>query len=299
MNPTKSPIQISVALVTRNRPESLERTLKSLRAQSVQPYEVIVSDDSGDEHRVAVERVTAQYGCRTIRGPQRGLYANRNHVALACRGTHIRTMDDDHEFIPDHFACCLATVETDPDSIWISSENPEDYGGIVCPGQLHPRGFSTLPPDGQNSWAFADGASIYPRAIFDSGLRYAEEFRFGAAYLEFGSRLHYLGYRIRHIPKTYIIHHFEAATRSYQSREIDLAARYFAMLCHSFLYQPSLANRTLTCLEVVKQTLLYRTLSLRALRAGMAGYRRQRSRISEQRARLSGTRLLASRMSQP
>ena len=41
--------RLSVALVTRNRAASLERTLQSLRSQSVEPWEVVVSDDSDEE----------------------------------------------------------------------------------------------------------------------------------------------------------------------------------------------------------------------------------------------------------
>ncbi|MFM6022178.1 MAG: glycosyltransferase family 2 protein, partial [Dolichospermum sp.] len=46
-----SNILLSIALVTRNRPESLERCLKSLRSQNVQPFEVVISDDSDIEHQ--------------------------------------------------------------------------------------------------------------------------------------------------------------------------------------------------------------------------------------------------------
>src|SRR6266436_1047865 len=96
-------ISLSVALVTRNRPASLERTLRSLQPQRAPLLEIIISDDSTSEHAIEVKQLAQNYNCQYLRGPQRGLYANRNHVARACRGTHIRTMDDDHEFPADHF----------------------------------------------------------------------------------------------------------------------------------------------------------------------------------------------------
>ena len=46
-------IRLSVALLTRNRPESLRRCLASLRAQDCQPSEIIVSDDSDDPSAAA------------------------------------------------------------------------------------------------------------------------------------------------------------------------------------------------------------------------------------------------------
>src|SRR3954451_20622301 len=78
---TKREIRQSVALVTRNRPESLERTLRSVKSQDVQPWELVISDDSSEEYAPRVAEIVATFGARYIRGPQRGLYANRNHVA--------------------------------------------------------------------------------------------------------------------------------------------------------------------------------------------------------------------------
>jgi glycosyltransferase involved in cell wall biosynthesis len=281
--------KISIALVTRNRPDSLERTLRSLRAQSVQPWEVVISDDSDDTHRAAVERLAAEYDCRYVRGPQQGLYANRNHVALACRGTHIRTMDDDHTFLPEHFARCREAVEADPQSIWIIAEYEpaKEMPGVMpqCPAQLNARGFSAIPPDPDRCWAIADGATIYPRALFDSGVRYADDFKFGAAYLEFGSRLYWLGYRIRCLPDTYLLHHVVPGVRSYNNQEMEQASRLFAGLCHSFLYQPTLRNKLLTCYEIGKQFALRPKLARNAFNAAFAGYRRQRQWARQQDSR--------------
>src|SRR6476469_9776639 len=114
--------RLSIALVTRNRPSSLERTLTSLRNQDVHPWETIISDDSDPEHVAHVRQLAGNYQCRYIPGPHRGLYANRNHAALACKGTHIRTVDDDHEFPPGHFAECFAAVARDPEAVWIIGE---------------------------------------------------------------------------------------------------------------------------------------------------------------------------------
>lgn len=273
-------VSLSVALVTRNRPASLERTLGSLCEQRAQLLEVVISDDSGLEHAAEIERLANEYGCRYIRGPQHGLYANRNHAALACRGTHIRTMDDDHEFPEDHFEKCLQAVEHDPDSIWIIGEHyPDDTDLSVppsCPGQLVARGYSASPPDPQNCWAISDGATIYPRAIFDRGIRYDESMKFGSGYLEFGSRLHWLGYRIRYMPTTYVIHHLDPSARSFMDVEAEMASRFFAMLCHSWIYQPRRVNKSLSLLEMTKELFLHGNIARRALVQGLEQYRRHR-----------------------
>lgn len=246
--------RLSVALATRNRPKSLERTLKSLKAQEQQPYEVIVSDDSNTSFSSDVQDLCREYGHLYSPGPQRGLYANRNAAALKCSGTHIRTMDDDLEFPPDHIAQCLRALEEDPGSIWIISEcSPHEAKSgpvLKCPPQLNPRGFSD-PPTGNGIWAIADGASIFPRRIFDLGNRYFEGFLFGASYLEFGSRLHWLGFNIRHLQGTFVIHHYDSLTRSIDNETDYAASRLFAALCHSFIYQRTLKNQLLTSMETL------------------------------------------------
>jgi len=280
--------RLSVALVTRNRPASLKRTLKSLRDQSVQPWEVIVSDDSDSDQATEVKDIVAAYQCHYIPGAHSGLYANRNRVALACHGTHIRTMDDDHEFPAGHVAECLAAIDRDPAAVWIIGEYlPNDAGrksAPECPGQLHPRGFSVRPPNPDDSWALADGATIYPREIFDRGLRFAEAFRFGAAYLEFGSRLHFLGYRIRQLPSTHIIHYYESGRRSLTDPEEELAAEFFAMLCHSFIYQRTPRNELLTIAQIGWMTLRRGGLAARAFRKARTEFRKQQARIIKQAA---------------
>jgi glycosyltransferase involved in cell wall biosynthesis len=266
----------SVAVVTRNRPDSLRRMLASLRAQDVQPWEVVVSDDSDAPTVDDVRAACAAFDARYVGGPRRGLYANRNAVALACGGTHVRSMDDDHEFPPGHFRACDEAVRSDPTSVWVIGEFSTDVvdrsGPIRCPGQLHPRGFSYWPPDEQDCWAISDGASIYPRGPFDGGLRFSEAFKFGAAYLEFGSRLRWLGYRIRRLDGAYVIHHHDLAARSFMDGEMEQSARAFAMLCHSFAYQPTIRNRTLTALELVWQAVRSPTRGVRSFLRGRRAY---------------------------
>ena len=249
------PVRLSVALVTRNRIDSLRRTLRSLALQHPQPFEVIVSDDSDDAGAPFVQAVVEEFGYIYVRGPRRGLYANRNHAIAHCRGTHVRTMDDDHEFPKGHLEACLAAIARDPTSAWIIGEfiggDVEGRGTPVCPGQLTARGFSQTPSDPQHCWAIADGATIYPREIFDAGIWFSEDFEFWAMYLEFGARLYYHSYRIRFLESTYVIHHYEFTARSYSDSQIAVGSRAFAALCYSFIYQPDRRNKAWTVLELI------------------------------------------------
>jgi glycosyltransferase involved in cell wall biosynthesis len=75
-------IKLSVAIVTRNRPDILERCLQSWRAQIVQPFEIVVSDDSSEDYISSIKDLCATFQCVYVSGPRTGLYGNRNNAAL-------------------------------------------------------------------------------------------------------------------------------------------------------------------------------------------------------------------------
>ena len=233
-----TPIQLSIALVTRNRPESLRRCLASVRAQEAQPFEIVVSDVSDDPSLAAA--IAQEFGARHIAGPRRGLYANRNAVALACRGTHIRTMDDDHTLPSGHIGICLEAVARDVTVLWTCGEKsfiderPNTFTAHAA--QLHPSGAAEAVKDPDDNWAIADGATIYPRDVFERGFRFVEEFGYGSSYLEFGALLYARGWRSRCIPGAFVEHHDQAAA---QNRRAPLSCLY-ASLCYNLYFRRNL-----------------------------------------------------------
>lgn len=247
---------ISCALVTRNRPESLARTLRSLNSQEPAPFEVIVSDDSDDDYLPENRRVVESFGYTYVSGPKNGVYANHNFAVRQCSGDHIRIVDDDHEFPEGHFRACYDAVIRDPLSVWFIGERyPGRHGELTnpgCPGQLNIFGVSEKPKDPQNCWAISGGATIYPRTIFDKGHAFVDEFKFGAAYLEFGSYLYHNGFHMRHLSDTYVVHHLDLNNRSFMDPEMQFSSRIFSMVCHSFLYQPRLKDQILTLAKCVQ-----------------------------------------------
>jgi glycosyltransferase involved in cell wall biosynthesis len=232
----ESDIQFSVALVTRNRPDSLERALASVRAQNIQPFEVIVCDDSGTEQAEATRAVAAKYGCIYYEGPHRGLYPNRNFAAQQCRGSHIRTMDDDHILPPEHFSRCLEAVRTDPNAIWTTGEigylNGAAVGVAEMANQLGPAGVGEPIENRDDNWGIADGSTIYPRGVFDSGFRMVENFGFGSSYLEFGAYLYQKGWKSRCIPAAVVEHHATWLARP------DPVSHLFASVCFNRYFRP-------------------------------------------------------------
>lgn len=250
-------VLLSVALVTRNRPKSLERTLESLSKQNPQPFEVAISDDSDSEFMIASNKELAhKYKCKYISGPQRGLYTNRNFVAKHCTGTHFRTMDDDHEFPENHIKACIEAIKTDENAIWTIGEYyPTDKERPIpapIPGQLHPRGFSYAPKDMSQYYGISCGASIYPRSVIDDNILNLESYMFGNLYLEYGARLSNNGYSIKFLDSTYVLHHYDENNRSISSMKIINSAKIFSMYMLSFYHKKTLKNKFLTIAEIIK-----------------------------------------------
>jgi glycosyltransferase involved in cell wall biosynthesis len=239
-------VSLSIALVTRNRPDSLFETLKSLRQQSIQPTEVIVSDDSSLDRAHETKDIADRWDCHYIQGPRQGLYANRNHVALACQGSHIRTMDDDHRFPVGHFERCLEAVQSDPHSIWTTGEIGFLNGRLSwhCPtaNQLVSSGVGGGIMDLDNNWSIADGSTIYPRAVFERGYRMVEWFNHGSSYLEFGAYLYCRGFRSRCVTGALIEHYPSEDSIMNMSKEMEaLRSTLFASLCYNLYFKPNYA----------------------------------------------------------
>ncbi len=260
-------ITLSIALVTRNRPESLEQTLVSLSKQQPQPFEVLVSDDSDNLDSIrANKEIALRYNCKYLSGPQNGLYANRNFVASHCSGSHIRTMDDDHEFPENHLQECIKAIQQDNKAIWTIGEYfvsiTDRPVPAPVPGQLHPRGYSFPPPRMDEYYGISCGASIYPRSVVDNNILNVDLYKFGILYLEYGIRLLNEGYSIKYLDSTYVIHHEHPANdsiitmKSKSALEIIDGARVFCMLMFSFHHKKTLYNKASTSVQIVKDLIM-------------------------------------------
>lgn len=245
--PSEPEIRVSVALVTRNRPDSLEICLKSWRAQTVRPFEIVVSDDSDDEHAAKSKELARSYDCRYVRGPRRGLYANRNSATRACQGSHILSADDDHSHPADYVEKVVDCIRQDPTRVWIFAERLDERDlarQLVCPPELHRSGHGQSPSNPANCAAIADGASVYPRDIFDSGLWYDETYRFGPLWYLWGRVLVKHGWRISFSDSTFVWHRAWTETRldDVSALNKQLECMTYVLFVNAFWLNPSPVN---------------------------------------------------------
>jgi glycosyltransferase involved in cell wall biosynthesis len=226
-----------------NRPASLDLTLASLKAQSCQPFEIVIADDSDQKHARSVMELAEKWGCRYLEGPRRGLYANRNHSLLSCAGSHVRTMDDDHRLPTGHLEACLKAVESDPNSIWTVGESGFIdgiyIGTLPTASQLHASGLGTAVTNLDDNWAIADGSTIYPCQVFQSGYRMVERFNFGSSYLEFGAYLYSRGFKSRCVRGTVVEHYTQRQTIDRMKELGVIESQLFSSLCFNLYFRPN------------------------------------------------------------
>jgi hypothetical protein len=103
----------------------------------------------------------------------------------------------------------------DPSRVWIFGEVntllPEVP--LTCPGELQRDGVVRSPINFDDCSAIADGASVYPIGIFDSGLRYDQTYKFGGLWYLWGKTLVKNGWKISYSDTSFITHHGETDFR--------------------------------------------------------------------------------------
>ncbi len=93
----------SIIIPTYNRPQLLQRAIKSVLTQSFENYEIIVVDDGSNKDIASVIENFCDHRIIYFRHEQsRGASAARNTGIQNARGTWLSFLDDDDEFLP-HF----------------------------------------------------------------------------------------------------------------------------------------------------------------------------------------------------
>jgi hypothetical protein len=120
-------IEISVIIATWNRGEKLERTLRSLAAQTLPPERweaVVVNNNSTDDTAEVFARFAAgntvsggALNVRMVDEPHQGLSWARNRGLAEARGAIIAMIDDDEEADPDYLAAWLRFFATHPGAV--------------------------------------------------------------------------------------------------------------------------------------------------------------------------------------
>ncbi len=130
-------MKISVIIPVFNRPQMVQRALRSVLEQTEPPLEIIVIDDgSTDETPSVLNTFVPQV--QIIRQPNKGVSAARNAGILQARGDWIALLDSDDQWLPNKLQLAREFVTAHPqirifqtEEIWIR------HGKRVNPRKKH------------------------------------------------------------------------------------------------------------------------------------------------------------------
>jgi glycosyltransferase involved in cell wall biosynthesis len=112
---------VSVIVPTYNRPKMLERALRSIQAQSVQDYEIIVVNDAGED----VSEIVAKFDKASYyeHEENKGLAGSRNTGLDHATGKYVCFLDDDDVLFPVHFQVLVNEL----DKGWVEAVYTDAY----------------------------------------------------------------------------------------------------------------------------------------------------------------------------
>ena len=115
----KKPL-FSILLTTYNRPALLLDALRSLAAQRLQDFEVILVNDNGEPVEALLDGF--EFALTYLRqGVNGGPAAARNAALRLARGRYIAYLDDDDLFLPEHLQTLASALEYQPNVVVYSN----------------------------------------------------------------------------------------------------------------------------------------------------------------------------------
>jgi glycosyltransferase involved in cell wall biosynthesis len=179
------PMRLCVAICTRNRPEQLADCLDSIAASNLVDEVVVSSDGSDDETEMVALSAADKFRSFTLlRGPRRGLAANRNNCISAIHSEYVLFLDDDARLSASYVEVALAAARADRLVTGWELRN----GVKVTPHDPDFLGFQRVAPAGTPK-AIVINATLFPTAFlrarsFDAFYKFGSEeldIAFGAA----------------------------------------------------------------------------------------------------------------------
>ena len=100
--------KVSVVIPAYNAAETIERTLRSIYAQTIVPFEIVIGDDASTDNTVELAR---KMGATVLELPKSNGAAARNAAFEATTGDYIFLIDADDEWLPNKIETHLRAHE--------------------------------------------------------------------------------------------------------------------------------------------------------------------------------------------
>jgi GT2 family glycosyltransferase len=233
---------MTLAILTRNRPDCLTTALAAALATEDAPDDIIVSDDSSDEDRVANRELVARYpGVRYTEGPRTGLGANENHIVsvLMPEAEWVVFIGDDARLSPTFGREMRAAIRRNAPARRIPTGTEARNGELVRPSAMSFFGFQRVPHASYDPGAPAEGivvqATAFPAADLRQ-LRWLEVTPYGYDEVDMTLKMRKLGWSFVFEPSITLDHDQSPVGRD-EYPEPVLVARMYVRLRSFSVYE--------------------------------------------------------------
>ena len=243
-----SQYRFAICFCTRSRPRDLDRALRSLNNSSRPVFQVIVSDDSVDEETaqlVATNFPDVIY----VKGPRRGLGANRNCAVAFATATHVVYMDDDTALGERFLESIVTAYEAIHPSLrakTIVSGLENQNGRLIEPSDLSFWGFVDQPRTSATTRPLHTAvinATSFPRSVFQL-ISFDENLIYGCEEVDICTQAIAKGYRFV-LCREAINDHFHSPLHRNDYARFVTASRIYTTLKRHFYLERSPGKGTL------------------------------------------------------
>ncbi|MDD3136984.1 MAG: glycosyltransferase, partial [Methanoregula sp.] len=173
--------RVSVVIPCWNQAEYLPTAIRSVLAQTVQEFEIIVVDDGSPDDVVGVlEQFADDPRIKLIRQSNMGLSGARNSGIVASVGQFILTLDADDEVEPTFLDECISALDANPDVSYIYTDIahtqllPDGNRGVMKVSEMPDYDFDLLLKQNLHI-----NTILQRRAVFEAVGGYNPNMRFG------------------------------------------------------------------------------------------------------------------------
>jgi GT2 family glycosyltransferase len=226
---------VTLAILTRNRPECLAIALEAALATQDPPDDILVSDDSDDVAATINRATVARHpGVRYTVGPHRGLGANENHiVANLLPEAEWVVFNGDDTRLARNFVCNLRTalLRYAPHQCLPTGTETRN-GALIRAHRLSFLGFQEVPHDDYSPGSSMQTVVVQATAFPAEALRevsWLEVSAYGYDEVDMAHKMQKLGWQFVFEPDVTLVHDQSDIGRDEYSRPTQIARLYFRM----------------------------------------------------------------------
>jgi GT2 family glycosyltransferase len=223
---------VTLAVLTRNRPELLPICLDAALAAREPPDSILVSDDSGDDIRPQNRAIAEGRGVEYTEGPRRGLGANENHIveSLPPHAEWVVFIGDDARLTDDYMVELRAAIARHAPHRRIPTGAEVRNGEWVVPSRLGFLGFQDRPHADYTPGAPMETVVVqstpWPVEVLRE-VRWLEVSPYGCDEIDMAHKARRLGWTIAFEPRIWLHHDQSDTGRDEYPAPAQIARLYF------------------------------------------------------------------------